>query len=48
MYLGNLSKRNSYHLAGNSEEHTSLSRALTQLAEVEEKIEQLQSQQVPF
>ncbi|XP_031561545.1 sorting nexin-2-like [Actinia tenebrosa] len=32
-------------MLSNSEEHTSLSRALTQLAEVEEKIEQLQSQQ---
>ncbi|GIY59425.1 sorting nexin-1 [Caerostris extrusa] len=32
-------------MLGNCEEHTALSRALSQLAEVEEKIEQLQSQQ---
>lgn len=34
------------HLPGNSEEHTALSRALSQLAEVEEKIEQLHLEQV--
>ena len=33
-------------LPGNSEEHTALSRALSQLAEVEEKIEQLHLEQV--
>ncbi|GBM22212.1 Sorting nexin-2 [Araneus ventricosus] len=32
-------------MLGNCEEHTALSRALSQLSEVEEKIEQLQSQQ---
>lgn len=32
-------------MLGNCEEHTSLSRALSQLAEVEEKIEQLYSKQ---
>ena len=31
---------------GNAEEHATLSRALSQLAEVEEKIEQLHVQQV--
>lgn len=33
-------------LTGNAEEHATLSRALSQLAEVEEKIEQLHIQQV--
>lgn len=32
-------------MLGNCEEHTALSRALSQLAEVEEKVEQLQSNQ---
>ena len=32
---------------GNSEEHSSLSRALSQLAEVEEKMEQIHVDQVP-
>ena len=36
----------SFVLLGNAEEHATLSRALSQLAEVEEKIEQLHVEQV--
>ena len=36
----------SFVLIGNAEEHATLSRALSQLAEVEEKIEQLHVEQV--